>query len=119
MQILILEDSLERIKIFEKELAGHTLFIAKTPIEAEGILSLHLSNVDMIFLDHDLGNDATGMVIAKYLSNVEYKGIIIIHSMNAVGADGMYDIMKDSVSHVARLPFPLLGNTVFKSIKLN
>lgn len=99
MKILFLDDSLNRhksfAKIFDDEF--NEVFYVETASDAIDVLSK--IQFDSIFLDHDLGGtyfapsgDDTGYEVAEWISeNIEYKPIIIIHSMNPVGAVKMKD----------------------------
>ena len=94
--ILILEDDEERIRQFQKKLAGHHVVIVETA--AQAIRHLRATCWHMLFLDHDLGGQVfvesgpgTGYEVATWLeTNQDRKpGIIILHSMNPVGRDHM------------------------------
>lgn len=103
--IFILEDSWERVAIFQSELSYHNLFISDSVEEAIKILEEN-PPMDFIFLDHDLGGKIlvesnkpnTGYQLAKWLKEHPEKttGIIIIHSMNIVGAKNMMGVLEDS-----------------------
>jgi CheY-like chemotaxis protein len=96
MNILILEDSVERQKLFTKKFGEHILVMvdsAKSAIE-----ELQSQKWDTVMLDHDLGGEygvdsgpGTGYEVAKWLSeNPQHKPHqIIIHSANPVGRDRM------------------------------
>lgn len=75
---------------------GNSVTVSEYASEAIDILSQDL-NWDLILLDHDLGNkifvdinkENTGSTVAKFLSDKEIKGEVIIHSMNPIGAMNM------------------------------
>ncbi len=106
MNILILEDNDERIKWFESEIP-HTLNIVKTAVEAIELLKTNV--YDIIFLDHDLGNQAyvpsgpgTGYEVAEFITGMENcTAQIIIHSWNSVGAENIQKLLPSA----KRLPF--------------
>lgn len=96
MRVFILEDMTIRIDWFRKHYADHELTIATNAQEAIDILAKDLG-FELFFLDHDLGDrifvstadENTGSRVAKFLSDKEIKGRIIIHSWNPVGAKNM------------------------------
>lgn len=103
MNVLILEDSAERMKQFKTRLIGKIVYHAQTPREA--ISFLRSKQVDVLFLDHDLGgrvfekpSDNTGYGVAKWLSeNPEFTpGQVIIHSLNNHAAKLMQSLLPGS-----------------------
>lgn len=112
MKIIILEDSIERIRTFKKELHGHDLFFFDQVSEAKEALTL-LGPFDVIFLDHDLDDkvfvnsneENTGYQLAKYIAenNIKFDQIII-HSMNPAGVSKMKGILPNAIC----APFPVL-----------
>lgn len=100
MKILVLEDDPERIKWFQSHLKSHGSLITTNAQTAIGALKAF--DYDLIFLDHDLGGKAfvssddpeTGYQVALYLSQTGSFGEnVIIHSLNAVGAANMHQIL--------------------------
>lgn len=95
MNILILEDSGERIFKFKEKLIGHDVTFTKIPKEA--IELLKNNTYDYIMLDHDMGEtfeqpgEDTGYAVARWLSENPEKAPrhILIHTMNNVGASAM------------------------------
>jgi len=87
MKILILDDSKERWYGFRKELEAETLcFVPNADLAIE---ALSEKSWDVLFLDHDLGqNRATGYDVACWLEeNPRYTPeIVVVHSMNPVGS---------------------------------
>lgn len=113
MRILILEDSIERIKTFKKFLntKEHDLYFFDNVKDA--ILAVNnMEPFDAFFIDHDLDNkvyvnsleENTGYQFAKFLFNKKINGQFIVHSMNNVGAQNIINILPGAI-HV---PFPLL-----------
>jgi CheY-like chemotaxis protein len=109
-RVLVLEDDLERIKQFKKRLIGN-MFQIVSDAEA-AILALTYNKWDVLFLDHDLGGESyvpssnanTGYQVAKFLhDNPKYKPdeAIIIHSLNAVGAENMHNELPEAY----KIPF--------------
>lgn len=104
MNILILEDDLLRMESFYKNFAGHNIVIVEHAKEC--ISYLKEQEWDILFLDHDLGGmqmvdsdeEDTGATVAKFINkNSQYKpAIVIIHSMNPVGAQLMSDLIPGS-----------------------
>jgi len=103
MRIFILEDDFNRIEVFQKYLSDHELTIVSESNEAIKILEKDCS-FDLFYLDHDLGGliyvdigvENTGSTVAKYMSDKNIKGTIIIHSFNSVGAKNMLDYLPNA-----------------------
>ena len=97
MKIFILEDNMERIDFFKERLAKHDLFITDDVTDAMKYIDENYKDIDLYFLDHDLGGDVyvdcevynTGSTLAKYMGKMIIQGRIIIHSMNYIGAMNM------------------------------
>jgi len=97
LNIVIVEDYIERIKKFRRKLIGNNVVITKNPKEAIDLL--RTEPIDVLFLDHDLGGTGqpepsgpgTGYEVAKWLEeNPEFQpNQIIIHSLNPVGQKNM------------------------------
>ena len=97
MNIVILEDDPNRIRVFKRNLLGNLVFVTKEPRDA--ISRLRTGNVDVLFLDHDLGGtgqpersgDDTGYEVARWLErNPKFQPkTIVIHSLNPVGQQNM------------------------------
>ncbi len=118
-KILIVEDCEDRIKEFERNIGTHDLFFARSSKRA--ILFLmreHISKpFDYIFLDHDLDEDnaginGEGIDVAKKLIQEKTKEkelyrntIVIIHSMNPVGADNMALILRRAEFETHIIPY--------------
>jgi hypothetical protein len=93
--VFVLDDSNERIAWFRQRMP-QTAY-AKTAGEARFILEENQFKI--VFLDHDLGFlDAAdphrlhhnGKEVARYLAMTRFQGIVVIHSLNAVGAKIMH-----------------------------
>lgn len=103
-KILILEDDLERTKIFQKNLIGHEVCIIDTV--AEAIQKLKEEDWTDLFLDHDLGGKVmvpsgpeTGWEVAKWLSeNPERQpNQIILHTFNGPGRANMKALLPQAI----------------------
>ena len=103
MNILILEDSNERAVAFFRNLPKHDLCFVKTAQEA--VSQLIDDEWDVLFLDHDLGgkilqpsDENSGYGVACWLAeNQDRKpALIIIHSLNPVGALRMWRALPGS-----------------------
>lgn len=110
--ILVLEDSLERIKAFRECFIGKT--VTYTDQADVAIEAVEKTKWDMIFLDHDLGGKLfvdseeknTGYQVARLLPETINKDTpCILHSMNWVGSLKMH---KASPDNTYRIPFPKL-----------
>ena len=109
MNMLILEDDNGRIDQFRKNLIGHKVITTDQAHECIDLLKEH--EWDILFLDHDLGGEAfvnsdnknTGAEVARFLNeHPKYKPeIVIVHSLNPVGAKLMTDLITGS----RRIPY--------------
>lgn len=105
MKVLILEDDPNRIVIFKKNLIG--CFVVDTDMANSAIALLDTQDWDVLFLDHDLGNQVyvnpeeenTGSEVTRWLvKNPDKKPkLIILHSMNGPATVGMKSMLRDSV----------------------
>ena len=102
MKILILEDDLIRMKVFNRMFHKHMITHACNSDEA--IKHLDKEKFDYIFLDHDLGGRIfvnsneydTGYRVAKYIpQSINKDTDVVIHSWNPAGAKNMKNILKD------------------------
>jgi CheY-like chemotaxis protein len=111
MRVLILEDSPERIKVFQKQLKDHDLYFFDNVRDAIRAIEF-IGEFEFFFIDHDLDNkvfvssqeENTGYQFAKYLKE---KGIVkdtVIHSMNPVGSQNIKAILP----WAQIVPFPSL-----------
>ena len=88
MRILILEDDGARVNNFIEILHNHTLDITENAYDA--IDWLEENKYDLIFLDHDLGDgNGSGSLVAAFLSQIDSKATIIIHSWNMPASNAM------------------------------
>lgn len=72
----------------------------------EAINILTGMEVDVLFLDHDLGGDDTSMkVVDHLLMNVEPNLAIYVHSMNPVGAENIIRALQQNY-YVRRVSLP-------------
>ncbi len=104
MRVLILEDSPERIKTFQKKLWKHDLYFFDNVDDTIKALE-YMDAFDVLFLDHDLGGQVfvdsdepnTGYQLAKYIKEKQLKfNQVVIHSMNPVGAQRMKDMLPEA-----------------------
>jgi CheY-like chemotaxis protein len=126
-RILIVEDNPNRIAKFTRCLVGTDLKMCKTAEEAKSLLKAH--TFDLIFLDHDLGENQecveppdvnSGTEVVRYMvANVsdickERVPHIIIHSMNTYRSSVMYsDLVMAGYGDTEQIPFSVLNfNTV-------
>ena len=103
MNVLILEDSKERIPIFNKVLKDDIPVVVETAKHAIDLLKN--KDWDLLFLDHDLGGQSyvksgenTGWEVAKWLEEHPDRkpNNIIIHSLNTVGQKNMKDCLPEA-----------------------
>lgn len=95
LNVLILEDSAERISCFTELFINSNMIV--TNCAKTAILFLNSYKFDTIFLDHDLGGEAyvdvnrkdTGSEVCREINELNMKSQIIIHSWNDTGAEYM------------------------------
>ena len=118
MKILILEDNIERIKVFKTHLFNEEKDFCTTAEQAIELLTA--KKYDLVYLDHDLEGKPyedsnyknTGYQVAKVIPTTINKDTqIIIHSMNPIGAKAMRDVIGDNATYT---PFGLLRWEAFK-----
>ena len=125
--ILILEDSKNRIRRFKQFFVGNNVEVAEAAPEC--IKLLESKQWDYLFMDHDLlpihyamlvkGHKGvapgSGRDVAKYLAENPDKApskAIIIHSLNGLGSQKMFDILDGKVNCRVKLqPYNLGDNT--------
>ena len=106
MNVLIVEDNPDRIKIFRRNLAGSTVVHTDQPKKA--IQLLRDKDWDVVCLDHDLHPDrpyeesgpGTGFEVAAWLSenpNRMPRHGVYLHTLNPVGAQNMKAVLPDAV----------------------
>ena len=102
MHIFILEDNKVRIELFKERFAGHDLTIKEDADSAIEYLSNGLvDSIELMLLDHDLGNrayvsvfdDNTGSRVAKFIREQGIKVPTIVHSLNYPGAKNIISIL--------------------------
>ena len=96
MKILILDDMILRHDTFNSIFKSPNFELVNVYNVNQAVKALKESEFDFIFLDHDLGeNTPDGRYFANWISNQEkkFKGKIIIHSFNPIGAKNMFDIL--------------------------
>lgn len=118
MNILFLDDSSERHKIFAPKCVGHTLHQAYTADEAIDLLKANL--YDLICLDHDLGGPESenqmqegakdGRYVARALIEMAASGrtqdaVIWVHSLNRPAACEMCRLMQSAKLNANLYPF--------------
>lgn len=104
MKALVLEDSSARILEFRQRFIerGWVGVFVKHAIDA--IRELQSNQFDIVFLDHDLDDDAytdiegknTGSEVARWINRHPVKGIVLIHSLNPSAAQYMKGLIKGS-----------------------
>lgn len=124
MNSLVLEDSIDRISEFKKRLFNFKQTYTDSALNA--IYLIENNKYDIIFLDHDLDNNAyvdlndknTGSEVARWIGNnkdnINKDTYIIIHSLNTVGANYMKSIIPNSIY----IPFVWTENVFNNKIKV-
>jgi len=101
-RILVLEDNQERIEWFQKNFNMTDFYFCKNVGVAIGLLNIQ--KFDLMFLDHDLGEDKlTGYDFTKVLARKIKEGvvsnnpIIYIHTSNPIGAKNMQSVLPQAI----------------------
>jgi len=102
--VLVLEDTESRIAWFRERLPEATFCITAS----QAIRALHAKTFRVAFLDHDLGfldaadhtrPNGNGKEVARYLVQINFSGVIVLHSLNAPARDLMAGILPQA--HIA------------------
>lgn len=104
MNILILEDDLQRVRYFIERFGHHNLKITENASSAIDYLKKYV--FDCIFLDNDLGlNNGSGTDVASFLynnqRNLNNKSRVIVHSWNA----GATESILSKIPNAIQAPF--------------
>jgi len=104
--ILILDDSMERHRVFAEQLIGHAVVHVCTAKEA--IQAMSQRKFDICLLDHDLGGGGelepsgpgTGYEVACWIRDNPNRcpQAIIVHSFNSAGARNMLAVLPAGAS---------------------
>ncbi len=119
-RILIVEDDPERCAWFEQRFAGrHIVDITCDVSEAAQWLAAR--DYRVILLDHDLteehyfsdepDDERTGYAVAAWLAahpDRQRDAVIVIHSLNYLGAQRMIDVLRDAGRDAEHVPFHYL-----------
>lgn len=109
--ILFLDDDLGRTRIFKGYFPESKC--VETAQEMIDMIS-NLNKIDVVFLDHDLGGESfvdsrrkdCGMEVIRWIfKNKPNIDKIVIHSMNLLAAEEMYETMKTANYDVEKMPF--------------
>lgn len=127
MTALVLEDSIDRIDEFRKRLYNFKQ-VHYTDNAQNCIYLLKNNKYDIVFLDHDLENNAyvdinyknTGSEVARWINEnydnfINKDSLFILHTLNAVGSENMNKLIKNSF----RIPFVWVENVFKKNIVVN
>lgn len=114
MNILFLDDNVERQKAFKRKIPSATLVsTAQECIEALG----SGEEWDMVFLDHDLGDETLvdsgrpdcGMEVARWIKeNQPFIRHIIIHSLNHGASKNMESLLIEAQYKTSYIPFTVM-----------
>ncbi|MCK5125421.1 MAG: response regulator [candidate division Zixibacteria bacterium] len=99
LNILIIEDSGERLEFFRDLYQHHNVFVASNSNDA--IDHLKLTSFDIIHLDYMLENEDTSYRAAKYIKENKLEALIIIHSTHPSGAGRLNKLLPQA----HRIPF--------------
>ena len=112
MKVLVLEDDGYRVKFFIEKFGQYNITITESSFDA--IVYLENEKFDLIFLDHDLGeNNGDGFEVASYLFdnpwNINNRAEIIIHSWNIPATKKMLS----KISQAIHMPFNVVDFSIF------
>ncbi len=99
LNILIIEDSGERLEFFRDLYQHHNVSVASNSRDAE--TCLRSQDFDLIQLDYMLENDDTSIRAAKCIRNNNPNVLIIIHSTHPSGPGRLKEILPQA----HRIPF--------------
>ena len=104
MKVLVLEDSHIRVREFKQRLLEKGWVGTFVESAMDAIKMLKEKKFDLIFLDHDLGDETyvdtyernTGSEVARWLNEHPVKAVVVIHSLNLPAAEYMQSLIKGS-----------------------
>ena len=102
--VLIVEDSLERIRAYKRWLPRARLSASAR----DAIAEIEKKTPDTIFLDRDFVL-SYGEDVAKYLAATKFKGKVYVTSANPFGAQLIVKILVDGGIDCEVTPFSILG----------
>ena len=115
-RVLIVEDDEARCAWFRERLAGSLLDV--TCDVATALRWLAERDYQAVLLDHDLADEhyfsdepddeRTGYAVARWLADhptAQRDALILIHSLNYVGARRMLDVLRDAGRDAEHIPF--------------
>lgn len=108
MKVLVLDDDKTRLSQFRDRFIERGYTYDTTTSMEDCWKFIESKKYDMIFLDHDLGDEVfvdskkenTGSEIARRWGSKEHKNKetkVIVHSFNPAGAKNMLDLIEDSI----------------------
>ena len=108
MRILVLDDVPERHTAFAERLLGEEVSHVYVHQSAVAVLKVEPA-FDRVYLDHDLGTEATGYDTAKFIAFELPKGqrpkLVVVHTNNPIGGDRMLKILQDGGVDTEHQPF--------------
>jgi CheY-like chemotaxis protein len=118
-RVLIVEDDEARCAWFRERLTGRTLDV--TCDVRVAIEWLATREYETVLLDHDLADEhyfsntpddeRTGYAVARWLADnptAQRDALVIIHSLNYVGAQRMIAVLRDAGRDAEHIPFHYL-----------
>jgi len=103
--VLIVEDSLQRILTFRKWLRRARL----SPTADHAIAAIRQRMPTTVFLDRDLSGPSFGEEIATFLTAEKFSGRVIITSTNPFGVQVISEILSHAGIQFEAVPFSILG----------
>jgi hypothetical protein len=101
-RVAVLEDSVYRNRYLLGELGSRARFF----LSGEKFMA-HVKETEpaIVMLDHDLGGGITAMPVAEVLAAMPYRGRVVIHILNPVGAQRMTVVLTNGDVTVTAIPF--------------
>lgn len=107
--VLIVDDDPERHERIAEVLAykiaytGYSILSAYN--SAEALEKLEHEHPEVVFLDHDLGGPDTTIRVANKIVEMDEVLLVIIHTMNTVGADNLRRVLENKIPY-QRICYP-------------
>ncbi len=97
MRILIVEDTPDRQKTLIRLYREHAWVLVNTARRAISLLDAY--TFDLISLDYDLAGPEKGDIVAEHIrGSRSARALVIVHSMNALGAQRILSELPDAVA---------------------
>lgn len=103
--VLLIEDSLDRILRFKTSLPNARLAASASTAIAE----LKKKLPEFVFLDRDLAGPSFGEEVAEFLAAQKFAGRVIVTSANLFGVEVISKILTEAGIEFEAIPFSMFG----------